>query len=107
MTKDSNRIIGKRPREDLILPVSQKLEISNRNNDSLQRTLASEDVWIKGYSVGHTVAYYSFHTEMFSLLFFSPVCVCVCVCVFVYVFCVLFGERDGQGRGVLYETHNQ
>ena len=30
----------------------QKPEISNQTNDSLQRTLASKDVWTKGYTVG-------------------------------------------------------
>ena len=65
--------------------VSQKPETSNQTNDSLQWTFASEDVWTEGYTVGHTVTYYSFHDEMFSMLGY-----CwwwwLCVCVHVFYF---------------------
>jgi hypothetical protein len=56
--------------------VSQKPEISNQTNDSdsMQRIFASEDVWTEGYTVGHTVTYYSFHNEMFSMLWVLFVC---------------------------------
>ena len=32
----------------------------------LQGTFASKEVWTKGYTVGHTVTRYSFHSEIFS-----------------------------------------
>ena len=56
---------------------AQKPEISNQTNDSLQRTFASEDVWTEGYTVGHTVTYYSFHDEMFSMLCFCFFIICL------------------------------
>ena len=63
------------PNKDPILMVSQKLKILNQTNDSLQGTIASEDVQTEGYTVGHTVTYYSFHDEMFSML-----CFWFCLC---------------------------
>lgn len=33
----------------------------------------SEDMWTEGYSVGHTVKYYSFHNEVFSKQLFACV----------------------------------
>ena len=60
--------------------VSQKPEILNQTSHSLQRTLASEDVWTEGCTVGHIVTLYSFHDEMFSMLCF------VVVCLYVFLF---------------------
>jgi hypothetical protein len=45
---------------------------------------ASEDVWTKGYTAGHTVTHYSFHNEMFSILYMMMVVVAAAVV------CVLF-----------------
>lgn len=58
--------------------VSQKPEISNQTNDSLQRTFASEVVWMEGYIVGRAVTHYGSHDEMFSVLFVS------CCCLYVF-----------------------
>ena len=49
----NNRITMRSPNKDPILMVSQKPEISNQTNDSLQGTFASKDEWIEGYTVGH------------------------------------------------------
>jgi hypothetical protein len=55
MTQDNE--ITRRHSKDPILMVSQKPEISNTTNDSLQRTFVSEDVWTEGYTYcgGHTL----------------------------------------------------
>jgi hypothetical protein len=44
--------------------------------------IASEDVWIKEYSVGHTGTCYRFHDEMFSMFSVTIVVVCMLACVF-------------------------
>jgi hypothetical protein len=41
--------------------------------------IASEDVWTEGYTVGHTVTYYSFHDEMFAMVCFVVI---VVACLF-------------------------
>ena len=70
-TQGSNRMITRRkPGEDPILMMSQKPEISNQTNDSLQWTFASEDVWTEGHTVVHPVTYSSFHDGMLSLFHF-------------------------------------
>jgi hypothetical protein len=82
MTQGNNRKTGRSPDEDPILMVSQKPEISNQTNDSLQRTFASEDVWTEGYTVGHTMTHYSLQDKIFSMLYFGgSVCVCVYACL--------------------------
>ena len=35
-----------------------------------------QDVWTKGYAVGHTVTHYSVHDEVSSMLFLFFVCRC-------------------------------
>lgn len=69
MTQGNSKVTGS-PIEDPVLMVSQK-------PDSLQWTFPSEDVWTEGY----TVAYYSFHYEIFSVF------------CFVYWLCVYSGGR--------------
>jgi hypothetical protein len=68
----------------------------------LQQTFAIEHVWTERNTVGHTVTYYSFHNEKFSMLVFSlslslSLSVCVCVCVFVCV--CYFGAGSCKGDG--------
>ena len=65
MIQGNNRVMEWRTGKDPILMVSQKPEISNPTNDSLQWTFASEEVWTREYIVGHTVTHYSFHNKIF------------------------------------------
>jgi hypothetical protein len=96
MTQGNNGIIRMSPDEDPILMVSPKPEILNQTSHSLQRTLASEDVWTEGCTVGHIVTLYSFHDEMFSMLCFVVVC--------LYVF--LFGGEGVRAEGRYEGTGN-
>lgn len=56
MTQGNNRINMKSPVEDQILIVTQNPQILNQSNESLQWTLISKDVWIKGYIERYTTA---------------------------------------------------
>ena len=69
MAQGNNRITGRSPDESNINSIlkARDLEPDQR---LFARTLASGDVWIEGYTVGHTVTHYSFHDEMFSLFCF-------------------------------------
>lgn len=73
MTQGDNTITGRSPDEDPRLMVSQKPEALKQTNESLHRTFAS-DVWREGYTVGHTVTYYSFSDEMFCCALFFIFC---------------------------------
>lgn len=51
----NNRITGKSPGEYPIVIMSEKPEISNQTNGSLQWTFAIEDVCTEGYAMGHII----------------------------------------------------
>jgi len=80
MTLGSNRITGRSADEDLMLKVSEKPQMSNQTSDSWQWTFVGEDVWMEGYTLGHTVTQYSFHNVIFSILCFCCYCLFVCIC---------------------------
>jgi hypothetical protein len=88
MAQGNNRITGRSPDESNINSIlkARDLEPDQR---LFARTLASGDVWIEGYTVGHTVTHYSFHDEMFSLLYF-------CFCLYACAFLVLVERLQGQ-----------
>lgn len=66
MTQGNNSISERNPDKDTVLIIGgeQKPEVSGQTNDSLPRTFASKDVWIKRYTLGHTATYYSFHNKI-------------------------------------------
>jgi hypothetical protein len=93
MIQGNNRVMEWRTGKDPILMVSQKPEISNPTNDSLQWTFASEDVWTEKYTVGHTVTHCSFRNGVFSML---------CFVLFCFYWggegCRVNGGYEGRGR---------
>jgi hypothetical protein len=71
VTKGSNRITGRSPRDDPILMVSQKPRTSNQTHNSLQVKM-----WTEGHIVD-TLTHCSFQDEMFSMLLVFCFGVCV------------------------------
>jgi hypothetical protein len=57
-----------------VLIEQHKPEATYQINKSLQWTFASKEVWTKGYTVGHTVTHYSFHSETIFLFLFWGGC---------------------------------
>lgn len=71
ITRGISRISKRRFSEDLVLTVWQKPETSNQTNGSLQRTFASKEVWIKGYTLCDTWQLPLQDVVLFLYLFFS------------------------------------